>query len=76
MRWKNVCTWSAHDRKLRLFRLTWERGTVGDGHGYSSMFTLGVSPQLYGWYRGFRDYRLTLVGLVFHYKRSYGGHFV
>lgn len=61
---------------LRIVRLMWTRGTVGDGKGYSSKFTIGLCPRLL-WYRRECDgWLLWLLGVRLHYRWSYGGIFV
>jgi len=61
-------------RLLRLFRLMWQSGIVGDRHGYSCMFTVALYPRLFRWERESRDvWRLWVVGLRFHFERAYGG---
>lgn len=61
-------------RALRLGRVLWERGTVGDGEGYSAKLSLALQPRLLRWRRDpGREWWLTLAGVRVHYKRSYGG---
>lgn len=78
MKIKRLMTWCKQERKLRLFRIIWERGTVGDGKGYSAMFSVSLLPKLFSFERGdlLPRIRLVLLGLSLHYKRSYGGRFV
>ena len=73
---KKVMTWSPVERKIRLFRLMWERGTVGDGKGYSAKLAFSLVPRLAGWKRELDGWRATIAGLSIHYRRSYGGRFV
>lgn len=72
-RW--IGRWDGCGRVLRLVRVMWERGTVGDGRGYSVKLSLGLRPKLFerrseghgrGWW-------LTLAGVRLHYQRAYGG---
>lgn len=66
-----------HMRHFRLFRIMWERGTVGDGSGYSAKLAVGLLPRLYRYERSWKhDRSITLLGLRIHYRRSYGGVFV
>ncbi len=60
---------------IRIFRLIWERGTVGDGKGYSAQFTLALSRKLFLFHREYSGWFLIVAGLRFHYARSYGGHY-
>ena len=60
-------------RLFRVARIVWQRGCVGDGHGYSVKLTFGLRPKLFQWNRGWHDWALTIVGIRVHYARSYGG---
>lgn len=63
-------------RHLRLFRVIWERGRVGDGEGYSAKLAVGLTPRLLGFHRDARtDFIVSILGLRIHYSRSYGGIF-
>ncbi len=59
----------------RLFRVMWERGTVGDGRGYSNMVSVALDPRLFVWNRCYGSWLLVLCGLRLHRKRSFGGIF-
>jgi hypothetical protein len=73
MRLKKVCTWSARERKFRLFRLMWERGTLGKPGGYGTMFSVSLMPFVFQWSSTLPyEWRLTLCGVCLHYKRSGG----
>lgn len=74
IRFKRVFRWDSHNKLLRLFRIMWERGNVGDGRGYSAKFSLACTPRIIGWHRGMFDWALTVLGLRVHYLRAYGGH--
>ena len=76
MRLKPVMTWSKEEGKARLFRVMWERGTVGDGNGYSAKLAVSLVLKLTEWNRNADGWRITLAGLTLHYRRSYGGRFV
>ena len=73
LRW--IGRYDAPARMLRLARLTWTRGTVGDGQGYSSKLTLALWPRLFHVAREFQSWAVTLLGLRVHLVRSYGGIF-
>lgn len=62
---------------FRLFRILWERGTVGDGEGYSAKFSVALSPVLFSFIErdAVTDWRMTILGVRLHYCRSYGGRF-
>ena len=76
MQLKPVMTWSAAEHKARLFRVIWERGTVGDGKGYSAKLAASLVLKLAEWKRYADGWRVTVIGLSLHYRRSYGGRFV
>ncbi len=71
LRLKRVFRYDDRQKHMRLFRLMWERGTVGDGKGYSAKLAVGLLPKLFH----YDDGRLTIFGLRIHYARSYGGIF-
>jgi hypothetical protein len=61
-----------------MCRWTWKRGVVGDGAGYSVKLSIGVWPVLGRWSRTrvwgqITELDATILGLRFHYQRSYGG---
>jgi hypothetical protein len=62
-------------RIYRLFSVTRNIGTVGDGTGYSEQFTVGLRPQRFSFFREHGGWILTICGVRIHYKRSYGGIF-
>lgn len=63
-------------RHFRLFRIMWETGTVGDGHGYSNMVSIAVQPKLFLWSRCGGTWLIVLCGVRIHRKRSFWGIFV
>lgn len=75
MAFKFIGRYSPPERLLRLARFVWQTGKVGDGSGYSSKFTLGLRPALFGFRREWDGWLLTVCGLRLHYQRSYGGIF-
>lgn len=76
MRAKPVFRADEIQKHYRLFRVMWERGTPGDGTGYSVKLSVALAPRLLGWTReGRADWFLFLAGLRIHYARSYGGRF-
>ena len=65
-----------YDPMARLFRLgrcVWQRGTVGDGQGYSVKLTLALHPRLWSYRREMTGFVLSVCGVRLHYQRSYGG---
>lgn len=75
-RWKRVMRYDPGNRLLRIGRVMWERGTVGDGQGYSVKLSLGLRPTLFRWLREGDGWLLTVAGVRLHYRRSYGGRIV
>lgn len=75
MKFKKVFT--RDGRYVRLFRVMWIRGTVGDGKGFSCSFSVGLFPRVFRWERKRADeWRLWFFGLRLHFQRSFGGFFV
>ena len=74
LRTKRVMRWDRDFRCFRLCRVMWQRGTVGDGRGYSVILSLALRPKFVGWrlWDG-RECEATILGLRVHYQRSYGG---
>jgi hypothetical protein len=62
-------------RFLRIARIVWQRGTVGDGHGYSAKFSVALRTKPLELVRrdATTDWRVTLFFVRLHYCRSYGG---
>lgn len=76
MRFKPVLRFDEIQRHFRLFRLLWERGTVGDGRGYSAKLSVALTPHLWHFSRGVtHNWLVTVLGLRIGYARSYGGIF-
>lgn len=61
LRW--VWRYCPGDSMWRLFRVVWQRGTVGDGQGYAAKLTFAWSWKV--WRHVF--------GLRVRYHRAYGG---
>ncbi len=80
MVWKPVLRWDKTAKLFRVGRLMWERGTVGDGKGYSGKLSFALWLSKHGlcrcWKEEGRDWIVSILGLRFHYERSYGGRFV
>jgi hypothetical protein len=73
MKFKWVGRVDSTQKILRMFRLMWTRGTVGDGHGYSSKLTMALDWKPFGFHREWCEVFVTLFWLRFHVQRSYGG---
>ena len=73
LKFKSVMRLDRRARMLRLFRIMWVKGIVGDGKGYSAQFSVALRPSLFQFHKEFSSYFLTLFGLRLHFERSYGG---
>lgn len=73
---KPVFRWDPRRPKLRLFRVMWNVGTVGDGEGYSRKVAVALRPRLYRLDRSWDGWRLVLLGVEIHSETSWGGRFV
>jgi hypothetical protein len=62
--------------KLRLFRIMWNVGTVGDGKGYSRKLAFSARPKLLAWQRSLDEWRVAVLGLEVHSVTAWGGRFV
>ncbi len=74
MKFKKVCT--RDGRLIRLFRVMWIRGTVGDGKGFSCRFSVAVFPKVFGWEHRPNEWMLLFCGVRLHFQRSFGGFHV
>lgn len=85
MQWKPNLIKS--ERRLVLTRIYWNRGTPGDGKGYSTKFTVSLCFAWYDIWIGLFIKRelwgciaylclLPCLPIRFHWKRSYGGSFI
>jgi hypothetical protein len=72
LRLKWVGTVYQTQRRVRLFRVMWEHGRVGDGKGYSTKLSIGLFPKFF--HRD--DGCMTVLFVRVHYRRSWGGIFV
>lgn len=73
MTFKPVMRWDRDGRMLRLFRLLWTRGVVGDGNGYSAKLSFALAPRLLSWSREMDEWFFCIAGIRIHYQRAYGG---
>jgi hypothetical protein len=55
---KRVMRFDPTQNKLRLFRLMWNTGNVGDGKGYSTKIAIVLVPKLYGFEHEYSGWRL------------------
>ena len=75
LRLKTVLRHDEIQGHYRLFRVMWERGTVGDGAGYSNMLSVAVQRKLFWFERFGGSWLLIILGLRIHRKRSFWGIF-
>lgn len=73
MRIKIVGTWDSRAKLLRLFRVVWTHGTVGDGVGYSAEVTFALTPRLFQRCVTPLSTTVVLLGVRVKHERSYGG---
>lgn len=73
IRFKPVLRYDPSWPKLRLFRVAWEHGSVGDGNGYSRKISVALRPRLWSYGRGWDSLRVCILGVELHTKRNYGG---
>lgn len=71
---KRVMRYDPTQKKLRLFRLLWGHGTPGlPGGGYSAKLSVSLVPRVFGWDRGWHEWRITLAGVRLHHLKAFGG---
>ena len=73
IRFRGVMRLDRTSRMLRLARLLWQRGAIGDGRGYSSSLSLALRPKVFERRRERDGWLLTLACIRLHYQRSWGG---
>lgn len=73
LRARKLMRYDPGSKMLRVGRVVWQRGEVGDGQGYSTKLTLGLRPALFSWRRESRGWKLIVLGVRVHLDRSYGG---
>jgi len=82
MKIRSIMRWDATQRKLRMFRVVWQRGQYGakDIRGrcvpYSFALTIGMRPKLFSITREMDQLRVTAFGLFVNYHQSAGGTLV
>ncbi len=77
LRFKLVMRHDEIQGHYRLFRVMWEVGTVGDGHGCSNMVSVALQSKMFLLDRPSPGSWLSVVcGVRIHRKRSFGGIFV
>lgn len=71
---KPVFTWSPRERKLRLFRVIYNRPwRVGNGW-CSRTLSITIRPSLYQIQRDCSGFYLTVLGFGIHWKQIAGGY--
>ena len=69
---RRIMRYDPTTRMVRLFRLVYQRGTVGDGTGYSCKISAAFQPRMFQWIGHRDEWFLTTLGVRVHYQRSYG----
>jgi hypothetical protein len=75
VRLKVVGRYDPTNRLVRLARLVWTRGVVGDGKGYSAKLSIGLRPCWFMWRGEYDGWLLTVLGFRLHYVKAWGGIF-
>ncbi len=72
---KWVGRYSPGERLLRLFRFVYavNGGPANPNKGYSAKLSLGLTPRLFAFSRGWHEWGVTLFGFRVHHLKSYGG---
>ena len=76
MKFKPIFTIDKEEQKVRLFRVIWDTGVVGDGKGYSSFVGVSLRPKVFLFTKDTNEWRFALLGVAIHKKRSYGGRYI
>ena len=76
--WKSVFRWDKEMRLLRIGRIIYQGGPKGsrpgvEGGGYSAKLSIGLTPKLFGFHRGWHEWSFTLFGVRIHHLKSFGG---
>jgi len=72
---KWICRRDKGARMIRIFRIMWETGVVGDGKGYSTKLSLALSARPFSWQREYNGWFITIAFVRLHLRRAYGGTF-
>lgn len=76
MKIKTVFRNDPEQRIFRLFRITWNRGVVGDGKGHSNAMSFDLCPSFFRFARDWTGgWSVRLLFVRVHRKISYGGIF-
>jgi hypothetical protein len=72
LRVRRVLRYDPHQRLVRVARAVWQRGTVGDGRGYSAALSLSLCRVPFDWHREWNAWFLVVAGVRLHYRRDWG----
>ncbi len=79
LKFRRIMRWDSTLRKLRMFRVVWQRGEWGmktpSGRciPYSFALTIGLRPALFSYRRESDQLRMTTLGVAVNYHWSAGG---
>lgn len=73
---KWVGTYSKREKKIRLFRVLWERGKRGAEGWHSNSFAVSLWPRIFKYEPELWGWAVTILGVRLHRKRAYGGTLV
>ena len=79
VKFRRIMRWDPTLRKLRMFRVVWQRGEwgmktpSGSCIPYSFALTVGLRPALFSYNRTWDQTRVTVLGIAINHHRSAGG---
>jgi hypothetical protein len=76
LRFRWIGMYSPAERKTRLFKVIRNKGLPGLQGGHSAFVSVSLMPGLFRWARRGSEWRLTVLGLSVHYRKSTSGRFV
>ena len=71
---KPVFTWSPQERKVRLFRVIYNRPWTIGNRWCSRSISITLRPRPYQFQRDRTGFYLTVFGIGFHWKQMAGGY--
>jgi len=61
------------DGVFRVARIVWQRGTVGDGKGWSGKLSLGFTRKFFIFRKTWARCEICIAGVRIHFLRAWGG---
>ena len=66
--------YSQSEKKLRVLRVLYANGLNSLVKGwFSAALSVSFVEKLFGWERGFAEWRVTILGIQLHWQRHFGG---